>query len=243
MCMHLQHLPQSVRPSVRWSVILSGFHSVSASETSQSIDTTLWWPTWWLTWWPTWRWTWWPTWRWTWWPTRSFLSQSSFPAKLLGAQTFSSQTLSWLAHLLLNFVSLFLCVVSAEIQFPDVVWFHCLEPETSACWTFILSFPYWICSIANPSLASCTFRPLAASFLERGKRSSTVSWDSRQEFHAEEEGILQVWENPGGKGRGWTADRRSYGWGWTSRRQCFLVFLVRTHSCWQISRGILAITK
>ena len=54
---------------------------------------------------------------------------------------------------------------------------------------FILSL---LNCIANPSLASCTFRPLAASFLERGKRSSTVSWDSRQEFHAEEEGILQV---------------------------------------------------
>ena len=37
---------------------------------SQSVKTTLRWPTWWLTWWPTWRCTWWPTWRWTRWPTR-----------------------------------------------------------------------------------------------------------------------------------------------------------------------------
>ena len=39
------------------------FLSVSVSEPSQSVETTLWW----LTWWPTWRWTRWLTWRWTWW--------------------------------------------------------------------------------------------------------------------------------------------------------------------------------
>ena len=38
-----------------------GFHSVSVSETSQSVKTTLRWPTWRCTWWPTWRWTRWPT--------------------------------------------------------------------------------------------------------------------------------------------------------------------------------------
>ena len=36
--------------SVRPSFILSDFHSVSVSEPSQSVETTLWWPTWWLTW-------------------------------------------------------------------------------------------------------------------------------------------------------------------------------------------------
>ena len=35
--------------------------SVSVSETSQSVETTLWWPPWWLTWRPTWRCTWWLT--------------------------------------------------------------------------------------------------------------------------------------------------------------------------------------
>ena len=40
------------------SVILLDFHSVSVPETSQSVETTLRWPTWW----PTWRWTRWPTW-------------------------------------------------------------------------------------------------------------------------------------------------------------------------------------
>ena len=37
-------------------VILSDFHSVGVSVTSQSAETTLRWPTW--------RWTWWLTWRW-----------------------------------------------------------------------------------------------------------------------------------------------------------------------------------
>ena len=47
------------------STIVSDFHSVSVSETSQSVQTTMQWPTRWLTWQPTWRCTWWPTWRWT----------------------------------------------------------------------------------------------------------------------------------------------------------------------------------
>ena len=47
------------------STIVSDFHSVSVSETSQSVQTTMQWPTRWLTWQPTWRSTWWPTWRWT----------------------------------------------------------------------------------------------------------------------------------------------------------------------------------
>ena len=42
-------------PGAPLSVILSDFHSVSVSETSQSVEMTLRWPTW--------RWTWWPTWR------------------------------------------------------------------------------------------------------------------------------------------------------------------------------------
>ena len=42
----------------------SDSHSVSVSETSQSVETILRWPTWrcpwWCQWWPTWSWTWWP---------------------------------------------------------------------------------------------------------------------------------------------------------------------------------------
>ena len=52
----LAHTP--VRPPL----ILSDFHSVSVSETSQSVETT-------CTWQPTWRWTRWPTWR----PTKAKL--------------------------------------------------------------------------------------------------------------------------------------------------------------------------
>ena len=55
-------VPTSVRPLVGRSVTLSDFHSESASEPSQSVETTLRWPTWWLTWWPTWRWTRWLKW-------------------------------------------------------------------------------------------------------------------------------------------------------------------------------------
>ena len=62
-CVSSTYPGQFVSPSVSPFVILSDFHSVSVSEPSQSIETTLWWPTWWLTWWPTWRWIWWPTWR------------------------------------------------------------------------------------------------------------------------------------------------------------------------------------
>ena len=43
--------------SVSKSITFLDFHSVSVSETSQSVETTLWWLTW--------RWTLWPTW----WPT------------------------------------------------------------------------------------------------------------------------------------------------------------------------------
>ena len=61
---------QSVRKSVRLSSIpLSDFHSVSVHETTESVETSLWWPTWWLIWRPTWRCTWWPIWRSTRWPT------------------------------------------------------------------------------------------------------------------------------------------------------------------------------
>ena len=45
--------------------MVSDFPSVSVSEPSQSVETTLRWPPWWLAW----RCTWWPTWRWTRWPT------------------------------------------------------------------------------------------------------------------------------------------------------------------------------
>ena len=38
---HLKHLPQSVR----WKVVLLDFYSVSVSEPSQSVETTLWWLT------------------------------------------------------------------------------------------------------------------------------------------------------------------------------------------------------
>ena len=68
----------SVRPSS--SIILSDFHSVSVHETTESVETSLWWPTWWLIWRPTWRCTWWPTWRWTRWPTRR---QTWWPTCLL----------------------------------------------------------------------------------------------------------------------------------------------------------------
>ena len=72
--------PTSVSLSVRKSITLSDFHSVSVPETSQSLEMTLWWPTWWLTWRPTWRCTRWPTWRWTRWPTRR---QTWWPTCLL----------------------------------------------------------------------------------------------------------------------------------------------------------------
>ena len=70
---------QSVRPSVLpssvLSIIVSDFHSVSVSETSQSAEDTLRWPTWWPKRWPTKkkrrRKRKWPTWSWTWWPTYS----------------------------------------------------------------------------------------------------------------------------------------------------------------------------
>ena len=40
----------SIRPSLRPWVTFSDFHSVSVSEPSQSVETTLQWPTWWMTW-------------------------------------------------------------------------------------------------------------------------------------------------------------------------------------------------
>ena len=54
-----RHAPRSICPSVsrRPSIIVSDFHSVSVSETSQSVERTSQ---------PTWRCTWWLTWRWTW---------------------------------------------------------------------------------------------------------------------------------------------------------------------------------
>ena len=54
---HPSLAPTLVRNFVRLFVILSDFHSVSVSELSQNVETTLWWPTWWTTW----RWAWRPT--------------------------------------------------------------------------------------------------------------------------------------------------------------------------------------